>query len=233
MEFDIKTYRDTTPEELERKAASAEKGVARLREEAAEHEVEAVEEILTQIDREQLLEEARAALASARSDIDARDRCQNRLAEILGRLDRAEQLVAWPALVKEAEDDLAWAGKIVSEHGEDAEKRRFPEIERDLRRLIDAGDFEELKRKDLEVWRLGFRILLREPSFLVSFFQDLEERRGEMKDAAAAERFVNQGRRAISAKDVEALRAAVLQLRALLPYEERNLFGLASTLRKS
>jgi len=233
MEFDIKTYRETTPEELERKAASAEKGVARLREEAAEHEVEGVEEILAQIDREQLLEEARATLTSARSDIDARDRCQNRLAEVLGRLDRAEQLVAWPALVKEAEDDLAWTGKIVNEQGEDAEKRRFPEIERDLRRLIDAGDFEELKRKDLEVWRLGFRILLRQPSFLVGFFQDLEERRGEMKDAAAAERFVNQGRRAISAKDVEALRAAVLQLRALLPYEERNLFGLASTLRKS
>ena len=232
MAFDIKEYREVTREELVRKAAAAESGMAKLREEASEHEVPEVEEILSQIEREQLLEEATKALSVAGVDNDARDRCQTRLADILGRLDRAEQLVAWPAMVKEAEDDLEWTRGVVARDGEEDEKRRFPDMEKELRRLIEARDFEEVRRKDLEVWRLGFRVLMRQPRFLVEHFQYLEEHRGEMRDPSEAERFLNQGRRAISSKDVEALRSAVLQLRVLLPYEERNLFGLASTLRK-
>ena len=230
--FNMGTYGQASLEELKRKADAVEDGIPKLKAQAAEFSLPAVVAILDEIGREDLLKDVRSSLAAAPIDPEAGKQCQGLVDRLLARIDEADQLVAWPAMVKETEDDIEWVRTEVAQRGTNDEKRRFPELEKETRRVMETKDLDALRFKDLEVWRLGFTILLRQESFLVGYFRDLEGNRDRMKDLGQADRSLNQGRRAIAAQDVDGLRTAVLELRALVPPDDRYLFRLASTLRK-
>lgn len=65
------------------------------------------------------------------------------------------------------------------------------------------------------------RIVLQQPGFWVGYLEYLGEQRAQMTDIAAAQRLFTQAQKAVASNDLEALKAAVRQLIALLPADLR------------
>jgi molecular chaperone DnaK len=176
--------------------------------------------VLQRIDGERLVYDADAALAAAQGDADAADRCAKRVLELKAAVDEVDDALEWPALVAQAEQEIEVERSIINHPSNNAtpdERTAFATLEREIRETFGSRDVEALRRKLLELERLGFIIMLRQPAWWVAQFQHLEKRRNDMTSAAQADDYIAQARRAINTNDFDALRAAVTRLAGLLP----------------
>jgi molecular chaperone DnaK len=178
------------------------------------------QQVLARIDRERMVHDVDAAVAAASGDRDAGDKAQKRLQDLRAGIDQVEDSLAWPDLVARAEKEIGEEVAILGNADYKAtadERARFQQLEAETRRAIDARDAEVLETKIEELDALGFRIMARQPGWWVGLFRHLEELSGTMTDRTQAEAYLQQGRRALAANDVDALRAACGQLFGLLP----------------
>jgi len=180
------------------------------------------EEIIQNLDRENVVQDVETSLDASDGDRDALDKAQNRLRELQIAIDELEDAIEWPALLAEAEAQITNAQDIVQKYGERRDKQLAETLERETRQATETRDVDLLRRKVDELMDLRMRVLAQQPDFWVGFFEHLEKRKADMHDRAMADSLISQGRRAINNNDLPSLQAAVKQLFALLPPEERE-----------
>lgn len=180
------------------------------------------EEALQRVEQEQMVDQVDRLLSAAEGDAGAVPECETRIRALRVALDQAEDSLQWPALVAEANDNLATARRNVEQWGDAREKAHLQALEADLQRAIESRDPDRLRQQSAELSSLGIVVLTRQDGFWIGYFQHLEERESLMKDAAQASQLFSQGRRAINANDIDGLRAVIRQLVSLLPAEEQE-----------
>ncbi len=211
----IKTGRPI--EVLSREVEAQQRRLEEMREEAAD--VPDVGEALEDLAPDEA--ELEAALDAADEDS---PRCEDRLAQLRGRLNDLEARLGPTRQRRAAEHALEWAGKGVETWGDADEKQRLLRLRADVQQAVETKDGALLEQLTEAAWALGRRVWHRRAEFWVGQFEWLGSLRGRFTDAALADRYLAQGHRALQANDLDALKAASRQLIALLPAgeEDRN-----------
>jgi hypothetical protein len=177
--------------------------------------------ILGEIGGQNMVSQAETALASGEDNREELEVAEQRVRALQVKLDEVEELLAWPALVAEAERQLASTREVAQKHGEPTARAQLAGLDRDLHEAIARHDEDVVRRKTEEVRSLGAEIMVQQPGFWVGYLQYLEERRGSMRDQALAAQLFARGMRAIQENDIDSLRAVVRQLNSLLPVEQQ------------
>lgn len=171
--------------------------------------------LLGRIARENLLDQARRHVATARVEPDHLPEAEQRLLGLMAALDEVEDALRWPDLEAAADAELQSAEKIVPKWGSAEEKARWKRFVTSIDAARAARDVEGLRTATRELGSLSVAVLLRQPGWWLAQLDELEGQVAEMRDPQAARQLVAQGRRAIAADDVEGLKAAVRQLWSL------------------
>ena len=173
------------------------------------------------VDGEHMVQNVESALAAAAGDADAADKAQNRLLDLRIALDEVENILEWPALTRDAEKKIQAARDVMKDFGSEESRRRIEGLEREARSAVQNHEADLLRRKLDEIDRLALAVLLEEPGFWVALLDDLKNRRGQMRDQAAASQLISQADRAIQTNNLPELKQAVRQLIGLLPEDKR------------
>jgi molecular chaperone DnaK len=178
--------------------------------------------VIERMEQEQAVDTVRRQVAAAQGDPDARGEADRKLLDLKAAIDSVEGALEWPGLVLEAHRQLDSTREDVEAHGQPEEKQRLQGLANDIERAIAEERVELLRTRIEDVRDLGGRIVVRQPGFWVGYLDYLEQRRSRMRDQAASDRLFTQAQRAINSNDIEALKAAVRQLIALLPPDEQE-----------
>jgi len=225
----------TVIEDLENLVERAKQRLDEVGERARKAGSTRAEELLKQIEDEGLTEEVNTPLVSMqREDQEALDRRQSQRIDLDEKLDEIEDLIAWPALVLEAETQISAGRPLVEEYGDPQDNDDFSRLEKNVQKAIASKNPDLLQQRVRSLSQLVMEVLMKQPGFWVAQLERLaDEHRDSMRDQAEAERLIAQGRRSINNGDVEGLQTAVRQLYGLLPdaiAEEVRAYG--STIMK-
>ena len=163
------------------------------------------------------MEEVSALLEAAKGDPDSANKAEKRLLEVRIQLDKAEDLLKWPALVAEANKALDELDTLIEQHGNDDHRERAEKLREQIDELVERKRSEPLRKKMEQVADVHREILFEQPGFWLGFFNYLVEERAKMSDPQSAERLINQGRQCIDRGNMQGLRNVVAQLLGLLP----------------
>ena len=198
-----------------------------VREKLGKIEDETAQRILQRIEEEHMVQDIAAAVAAAAGDPHAAATGQSRLLDLKKAIDEIEDLLEWPALVLEAENQLEWMWEVVNKFGKNegkgSDKEKAQLLEKELRKIIDARTKEPdlLQRQTDEIYDFHTDIRRLQPGFWLYYLEYEKERKERMKDKAEAETLFAQAERAIAKDDFDGLRSAVRQLWALLPMQDQ------------
>ncbi|HOX52683.1 MAG TPA: Hsp70 family protein, partial [Fibrobacteria bacterium] len=215
-------------EELRARAADQKARLAKARDEAQRGEVVDARGALAQIEDENMENEVDHLLAAAEQDPDARSQLNRRLLDLAAATYEAEQAIAWPNLVDQAQTTHKEAADVIRDHGTDQEKRRIAELWDELQVAIGKKDAELVKRAKDECTEIMVHRLTNLSGFETMRFGWLEKdyEAGKMTDSQRAKALVERGRKLIAdnnqgtktIKEVEEeLKVLNRQLASLLP----------------
>lgn len=168
------------------------------------------------------MQEIEATLKAAVVDKDAANKCERLIREVRAACYEVADKLEWPKLVKQAEAQVAWATKHVSNEGDAREKAALAALVAEIRDAIDGVAADALRYRIEQLSNLTSSVLHRQPWWWVEGLTYMEQHSSVMADQARASQLIQQGKRAINANDFEALRAAVRQLANLLPEEQQE-----------
>ncbi|MDI6809842.1 MAG: Hsp70 family protein [Candidatus Eisenbacteria bacterium] len=163
------------------------------------------------------MEEVSALLEAAKGDPDSANKAEKRLLELRIQLDKAEDLLKWPALVTEAKKALDELDTLIEQHGNNDHRERAEKLREQIDELVEQKRSEPLRKKMEQLADVHREILFDQPGFWLGFFNYLLHERAKMSDQQSAERLINQGRQCINGGNVQGLRNVVAQLLGLLP----------------
>jgi molecular chaperone DnaK len=181
-----------------------------------------------------LVKEIKEAVAASNGDPDAAEKAEKRLLEFKLKLDAAEAVLKWPALVAEINDWLEDLNKLVAQHGSDEQQDRYDQLRKETDEIINRKEVERLNKKLKQVQDLYYQILFSLSSFWVNQFRQLENKRSQMTDLNKAERLFDMGQRYLQEDNPNGIRNVVGQLWELLPRQvaEAVKRGVDSTLTR-
>jgi len=211
-----------SPDALRQELAGEVRRLEALKEKAEEVGDQKAKVALDRLEGEQVVNTVQRQVAAAQGDPDARGEADRKLLDLKAAVDTVESALEWPGLVQEAHRQLDSTREVVEAHGQPEEKQRLQGLADDIERAIDEERVELLRTRVDDVRDLGARIVVRQPGFWVGYLDYLQQRRSHMRDQAASDRLFTQAQRAINSNDIEALKAAVRQLIALLPPDEQE-----------
>ena len=165
------------------------------------------------------LEEIEKLLDAGRGDPDAAKQAEKRLLDLRINLDKAEDLLKWPALKTEANQAIDDLDKLIEEHDQPEHRKRADKLREQMEELVSQERAAPLRKKIEQIIDLHREILHAQPLFWVGFFEFLEKQRSKIPNAGAAERLCNQGYQCIQKEDISGLENVVRQLFKLLPRE--------------
>jgi molecular chaperone DnaK len=183
---------------------------------------QAGEASLAHLESEQTVEQVKRTVAAAQGNQEALGEADKKLLDLRASIDMVETALEWPSLMKEASEQLEQARGTVEAHGNENERKRMDTLEVEIDQAVKERQPEVLRAKLEGLRGLWLGILNHRPEYWIGWRDYLQERRGHMRDHAAADRLFAQAQRAIEAQDLEALKAAVHQLIRLLPQDERE-----------
>jgi molecular chaperone DnaK len=211
--FDQKEFGVELDKEKKRLASVREKAKAT----GDEHALAA----LQKIEEEQMVQQADEAYAAATDDADDAKKSHHRLLDLRKEIDVMEDALEWPALVFDAEKLISSGKEIAQQHGNADERRLLQSEENQIRRCLETHDAELLGHQ-IESYRMAvLRILQRTGILQVIFFQNLSDRKAEMRDQTQAQQLISEGLRAMNTNDSDRLQAINRQLADLLPEPPR------------
>lgn len=211
-----------SPAELQAELQRELDRLARLSRQAQEIHDEKAQSVLAKLQNEQLVETTQRQVAAAQGDDEALGEGDKKLLTLKAAVDSVEGALEWPALVKEAQSQIAAAKEVVEPHGSDDERNRLRKIEGEIDKAITGERIELLRTLIEDVRSLGIQVIVRQPSFWTGYLDYIQQRREILRDQRAADQLFDQAARAISNNDIESLKAAVRQLSGLLPPDERE-----------
>ena len=165
------------------------------------------------------VEEIEKLLDAGRGDASAAKEAEKRLLELRVNLDKAEDLLKWPALITEANQVIDDLDKLIEEHDMPEHQERADKLREQVEELVSQERAAPLRKKIEQIIDLHREILFAQPSFWVGWFGYLEKQRAKMPDTGAADRLCNQGYQCIQKEDISGLANVVRQLFKLLPRE--------------
>jgi molecular chaperone DnaK len=224
-EFELHIVTNTqvaSPDDLAKQVEAEKKRLTDLRAKANKSGDRIALEKLRQIDGERLEHDVDSALAAARNDQDAGDKCASRLRDLQVALDFVEEALKWPELVAKAEEEIEFATNIVQKHGKGSDHELLRTLVREVREAILQHDPGLLNSRTTQLSGFAVRVWRETPEFWVASLGWLEDQKPKMPNRAEAERLFSQGVRAMNENDVNGLRNSVQQLRELLPVTERE-----------
>jgi molecular chaperone DnaK len=174
-------------------------------------------EILTVIQKDDIVGDGDRSLAAGHIDSDATESGKRSLKRLKVELDKVEDALEWPLLVNQADALLKTTKDIVDKHGNPGEKINMLKYEEDIRIAIESHDLELLKQRDHMLWNFFLNVLDRTGIGVIFDFEDLKKLKNDMKDKYMAENLINQGLKAITDNNIPGLRLVNKQLRSLLP----------------
>jgi molecular chaperone DnaK len=143
---------------------------------------------------------------------------KRKIAQEIFELTASKRIDASRAAYLQVKSDTA---EIVRESGNDRERHQLTEIIAREQLFIHSTNSERIDEATNELQRLNFKIVARQPDFMVAMFQHLEEIRPSMNDQAQAKQLIDHGRRLIAVKNWDDLSEVNGQLWMLVPDTER------------
>jgi molecular chaperone DnaK len=175
--------------------------------------------LVEDIDESGKFEEIEKLLHAGRADCGAALEAEKRLLDLRVNLDKADDLLKWPALVTEANQGIDDLDKLIEEHGVPEQQKRADKLREQMEELVLQERAAPLRKKIKQIIDLRYEILFAQPSFWVGYFKYLEKQRSKIPDAGAADRLFNQGYQCIQKENISGLRNVIVQLNNLLPDE--------------
>jgi molecular chaperone DnaK len=111
---------------------------------------------------------------------------------------------------------------LVNQSGNDLERRQLEEIVRREAAFLNSPTLRKVQTEIDNLYSISSQILLRTPSFLVDWFEELSGRRERFNDQIQAQNLIEAGKRHIAAEDYDRLAEVNLRLRSLLPRREQG-----------
>jgi molecular chaperone DnaK len=178
---------------------------------------EEARKVLQRIDDERIVHDIEHLLEASRTDPEAADKCDKRIQDLMIALDKAEESLEWPALVKEANKLISTAEDIIRDHGDADDRRKLKDLEMEIRSAMETRDPDLLRQRQDALLGLVIRVLDKKGILAVMRFQQLAERQSEMRDPTRASLLLNQGRLHIQRGETDALKAVNQELASLIP----------------
>lgn len=178
--------------------------------------------ILDQIERERMLHDIESSLAASPVDRDAADKCQSRLLDLKRALDDIEYLIEWPELVEKANLLISQTRAALDAQGNTSLRPLLTITAQEIEDVIENHDTAGLKQKIKKMHEIHTQALAEDPGFWVEYFNYLCGKKNTMRDSAAAEKLIEQGKRAIQNNSLDGLEASVRRLVTLLPVAEQT-----------
>jgi len=144
---------------------------------------------------------------------------KRKIAQELHQLTAGKEL---ERLRKEYETVKSRATEIVSESGNDLERRQLSEIVAQEGSFLNSTKPQRFQERIAALHHIVFQILQRTPAFLEDWFQQLVTRREVFNDQVQAKNLIEAGRRHIAAEDYDRLAEVNMRLYSLLPEEDKN-----------
>jgi len=207
---------------LRQEARQQKERLDRARDGAEKAEAIDAKAILKRIEEEQLVDHIDSLVEAAETDPDAVVQLDRRLRGLAATLDDAEDAIEWPRILKEGEESLENAERLVHEHGESSEHDLLISLKEKFHRARDARDPDIMRQIIAELNRLSLTVLERQPAFHVEQFEWLAAQRDKMRDPELADKLIARGRRAIRGDDLDALKAVNRQILSLLRDDDRH-----------
>jgi molecular chaperone DnaK len=177
---------------------------------------------LAELDNERVAEQLEDDLAAyANGDADAASTAAKRLLDLQARLDQVERALAWPRAVRDAEELLAQAPRVIEEFAERGDRRRYDLLVSDLRAAMRSRDLDLLRTRTEDLRDFLVVVFNKKTGGLdAARFEALREHRASMRDQALANRLFEKGEQAMDSNSLGQLRSVVRQLIDLLPRTE-------------
>ncbi len=166
------------------------------------------------------LEAARGGGAGDAGDAEAADataRVHRLLLDLNGQLEGLEVDLAWPELLERTTDWTERALDWVPSFGIPAEQQLLDQALTALGAAREARDAAEIERQCGMLKSLVRSAQARNPEFPYDVFPWYESRAAETNDPLRAATLLEEGRRAVQARDTAALRAVIRKLNELFP----------------
>lgn len=223
VDFDAKIVRGSL-ETLREEFSQQSQRLEEVRDDARDAHCSGVDSAFARIEREQMLEEAESLLDAAETDADALTQLDRRMLDLKAAIDAAEDAVAWPKILEEAEKERESTRKALDTFEEvtNRDHTRMAALERDLDHAVESDDPNLVRRYLDEMIDLRYEILRRNPAFWLMHLEYIEEHKYSLSDIELAERLFGQAQRALSGNDLDALSAAVRQLFSMLPKDQAD-----------
>lgn len=159
---------------------------------------------------------------TAQGDRDAAIKAENAILELKADLDKIENEIRWPEMVKEARRELDTLDDIVSQLGSNNPEynKRAKDLRVEVEQLIEEHRDDRLPKKVEQVKSLYGEVLSSKDEVWVSWFQQAKELKAKMSDQVLASRLIEQGDASIQRGEIAQLRQVVSQLTGLLPPED-------------
>ncbi len=155
-------------------------------------------------------------------DADALERARRRALEVEEELHALEHRRAWPELAEECEKTQWYATLWVGRHGTPTEKRTLEQALDTLNRAFRARDAAGVKRSLSFVEGLADTCYTRDDRAWPAELEYYASRVHEAFDMRAALSAIATGREAVKRGDLDGVRKAALEVRALMPSSERE-----------
>ncbi|HEX2133599.1 MAG TPA: Hsp70 family protein [Actinophytocola sp.] len=172
---------------------------------------------LSRIDEENLPAEVERLVVAAAASEDEALAAAKRVIDLRVATDAVEDELRWPELVRDAESITTEARGLVETNGSQHDRDSLPAYERGVGEAIESRDADLLRQRIDELRRHVARVLDRGPLLQLMIFQQLAERRGEMRSPALADRLLAEGREAVDTGQHDRLRTINPQLADQLP----------------
>jgi molecular chaperone DnaK len=111
---------------------------------------------------------------------------------------------------------------IVSESGNDHERRQLNELITQEHTFLNSSNPQKLQNAIDQLHRISFQILRRTPDFLIGWFQHLLGKRETFNDQLQAKNLIEAGKKHIATEDFDKLDEVNARLHNLLPQKEKD-----------
>ena len=223
--FDFQDYRKgvSSRDELRKELAEQVARLEKLRKEVEQTGDPAAGNALQRIYSVRMVQEIESSLDGADDVAEVAKRCAARLRELMESLDRVEDALEWPVLVREARSSIDRNRNTLADSDytpTNAERSESARLANRIEEAIATKDPASLRRQCEALDGVTTGIQIRHPGWWLFHLDRLEHRLADMRDQAAARDYLNRGRQAMDAGDFEGLRAAVRQLLNMLPLDD-------------
>ncbi len=166
------------------------------------------------------------SLRSAHADEDEKRKANKQLKDLKMAIDRMEKEKEMPQLVKEFNESLESAEKVITELGDDKDKVKHEEqlaqLKAEGEKAVKENDKPLLIRVNEQVSELTSRAIYSNPSTWAYLYRKITDGSKTFINEKEASYYIEKGRRAIEMGDVEELKRCVHNLQLLLPSGEQN-----------